>query len=187
MGWCDYSSTAIFCWVRSLSLPPLSSPPAQHEQSRLEIMSLSDKFISQNDSELVMRDFYPSVSTSPAPVRTVTLPPLGFPPLPSVTDLSTNIAVTPDQVLTAALASLPLWFLLGSGKLPESSADGKYCLLQADSGLSSPASRSPPSVMSCQISPSSSCLSPTVSPSPGPGWTRPSRSWTSHWLPSSWG
>ena len=64
-----------------------------------------------------MRDFQPSVSTSPAPVRTFTLPPLGFPPLPSVasvTDLDTNIAVTPDQVITAALASLPLWFLLGS-------------------------------------------------------------------------
>ena len=77
-------------------------------------MRTTDKFIVQNDSQLVMRDFHPSVSTSPAPVRTVSLPPLGFPPLPSVDDLSTNIPISPDQIVTAALASLPLWFLLGS-------------------------------------------------------------------------
>ena len=80
-------------------------------------MSLADKFITQNDTELVMRDFQPSVSTSPAPLRTFSLPPLGFPPLPSQPDLNTNIAVTPQQLLTAALASLPLWFLLGSEML----------------------------------------------------------------------
>ena len=56
-----------------------------------------------------MRDFHPSVSTSPAPVRRISLP-----PLPSVEDLSTNIPVSPDQIVTAALASLPLWFLLGN-------------------------------------------------------------------------
>ena len=86
-------------------------------------MSLTDKFIIQNDSQLVMRDFHPSVSTSPAPVRTVTLPPLGFPPLPTVEELSslsTNIPVSLDQVVTAALTSLPLWFLLGKAKCLES-------------------------------------------------------------------
>ena len=77
-------------------------------------MSVTDKFILQNDTEIVMRDFHPSVSTSPAPVRTISLPPLGFPPLPSAQELSTNIPVSPDQLVTAALASLPLWFLLGS-------------------------------------------------------------------------
>ena len=101
-------------WVRSLSLTTLSSPVSQHDQARLKTMSLADKFITQNDTELVMRDFQPSVSTSPAPLRTFTLPPLGFPPLPSQPDLNTNIAVTPQQLLTPALASLPLWFLLGS-------------------------------------------------------------------------
>ena len=114
MGWWELSSTAILGWVRSLSLTTVRS---QHEQARLEMMS--ERFILQNDSELVTRDFHPSVSTSPAPVRTITLPPLGFPPVPSVTDLTTNTALSPDQVVTAALASLPLWFLLGSEILLE--------------------------------------------------------------------
>ena len=84
----------------------------------------AELFIVQNDSQIVMRDFQPSVSTTrPPPVRTFTLPPLGFPPLPSVPSVaSVGDLSTPDQVLTAALTSLPLWFLLGSEILPDTSS-----------------------------------------------------------------
>ena len=87
-------------------------------------------FIVQNDTEIVVLDnsIYEASDanvSSSVTVRTVTLPPLGFlPTLPSLPpiedvatslpDLATNVAIPAlDQLVMAALESLPLWFLIG--------------------------------------------------------------------------
>ena len=85
-------------------------------------------FIVQNDTEIVDNSIYDASDanvSSSVTVRTVTLPPLGFlPTLPSLPpiedvatslpDLATNVAIPAlDQLVMAALESLPLWFLIG--------------------------------------------------------------------------
>jgi len=84
------------------------------------------EFIVRNDTQIVELECNDNhvqdvTSVSSATLRTITLPPLGFPPLPdfstltqdAASDLNNLLSISPDQIVSSAISSLPLWFLIG--------------------------------------------------------------------------
>ena len=138
-------------------------------------------FIVQNDTEIVDNSIYEASDanvSSSVTVRTVTLPPLGFlPTLPSLPpiedvatslpDLATNVAIPAlDQLVMAALESLPLWFLIGKfmikliQKFSISFSGGVWALITS---LSVPSLRNELSSLSFLFMPQSNSLAITQS------------------------